>query len=142
MIIIERNYFFIMFEGGKTMSFLFKGIDHVLLAAPRGSEAAAKKFYSEVLGFTEIEKPDVLKKKGGVWFQFSHYQVHIGIEEPFTSAKKAHPAFEVENIEALKDHLSQHKVVYDVDENLPGAKRIYIHDPFGNRIEILEWQNH
>ncbi|MET0958816.1 MAG: VOC family protein [Psychrobacillus psychrotolerans] len=121
------------------MSFEFKSIDHVQLAAPKGSESIARKFYGEILGFTEVEKPALLKKRGGVWFAFGSYQIHIGIEEPFAPAKKAHPAFQIENLDALKVHLSECDVSFIVDTDLPGANRIYIHDPFGNRIEILEW---
>lgn len=121
------------------MSFAFKSIDHVQLAAPKGSEIIAKHFFGEILGFQEVEKPEVLKNRGGVWFQFGNYQIHIGIEEPFSPAKKAHPAFQVENLEALKTHLMKHEVHFIVDTDLPGANRIYVNDPFGNRIEILEW---
>ena len=121
------------------MSFAFKSIDHVQLAAPKGSEDIAKRFFGEILGFQEVEKPEVLKKRGGVWFQFGNYQIHIGIEEPFAPAKKAHPAFQVENLEALKTHLMKHEVNFIVDTDLPGANRIYVSDSFGNRIEILEW---
>lgn len=121
------------------MSFVFQSIDHVQLAAPKGSESIARKFYGEILGFTEVEKPALLKKRGGVWFGFGSYQIHIGIEEPFAPAKKAHPAFQVENLDALKVHLTEYDVDFIVDVDLPAANRIYIHDPFGNRIEILEW---
>ncbi|MGE7623213.1 VOC family protein [Viridibacillus sp. NPDC096237] len=121
------------------MSFVFKSIAHIQLAAPKNSETEAKRFFGDILGFREIEKPELLKKRGGVWFEFAHCQIHIGIEEPFAPAKKAHPAFEVENIEALKTHLSKNEVNFIIDKDLPGANRIYINDPFGNRIEILEW---
>ncbi|MCM3387079.1 VOC family protein [Ureibacillus chungkukjangi] len=121
------------------MTFHFNAIDHIQLAAPMGSEMEARKFFSEILGFTEIEKPEELKKRGGVWFAFGNQQIHIGIEEPFAPAKKAHPAFEVENIEALEQHLTKNNITITKDENLPGAKRFYVSDPFGNRIEILEW---
>ncbi|WP_019412447.1 VOC family protein [Paenisporosarcina sp. TG20] len=121
------------------MSFMFKSIDHIQLAAPKGSEEIAKSFFGDILGFQEIEKPEMLKNRGGVWFEFASYQVHIGIEEPFAPAKKAHPAFQVEHIEALKMHLLKNDVSFIVDEDLPGANRIYLSDPFGNRIEILEW---
>lgn len=121
------------------MSFVFQSIDHVQLAAPKGSESTARTFYGEILGFTEVEKPELLKKRGGVWFAFGSYQIHIGIEEPFAPAKKAHPAFQIENLNALKVHLSKSDVSFIVDTDLPGANRIYVHDPFGNRIEILEW---
>ncbi|WP_138416575.1 VOC family protein [Aquibacillus sediminis] len=122
------------------MVFSFKKIDHVQLAAPKDSENTARKFYSDILGFKEVEKPDVLRRRGGVWFTFGSNQLHIGIEDPFTPAKKAHPAFEVENLEALKQHLTTNEVEFIVDHNLPGANRIYVYDPFGNRIELLEWE--
>lgn len=121
------------------MSFAFKSIDHVQLAAPKGSETIARKFFSEILGLQEVEKPGILGKRGGVWFQFGTYQIHIGIEEPFAPAKKAHPAFQVENLEALKIHLAKNGINFIVDTDLPGANRIYMNDPFGNRMEILEW---
>lgn len=70
------------------MTFHFNAIDHIQLAAPMGSEMEARKFFSEILGFTEIEKPEELKKRGGVWFAFGNQQIHIGIEEPFAPAKK------------------------------------------------------
>ncbi|WP_397537801.1 VOC family protein [Rummeliibacillus pycnus] len=121
------------------MSFLFKSIDHIQLAAPKGSEEIARKFYKDILGFEEVEKPETLKKNGGVWFASGNIQVHIGIEEPFSPSKKAHPAFEIDNIEELKIYFSKNQVEYVEDELLPGANRIYIFDPFGNRIELLEW---
>ncbi|MCJ7841012.1 VOC family protein [Lederbergia sp. NSJ-179] len=123
------------------MSFSFKKIDHVQLAAPKNSENQARQFFSGILGFTELEKPEELRKRGGVWFSAGLNQLHIGIEESFSPAKKAHPAFEVVNLEALKQHLSNHGVEYIVDPHLPDANRIYTDDPFGNRIELLEWED-
>ncbi|SEN24029.1 Catechol 2,3-dioxygenase [Mesobacillus persicus] len=122
------------------MSFVFKSIDHIQLAAPSGAEDAARRFFVDILGFDEIEKPDALKKRGGVWFSCGKLQVHIGIEEPFSPAKKAHPAFEVENIEELKVHLMNNGIPFTEDNQLPGANRFYVNDPFGNRIELLEWK--
>ncbi|WP_223587859.1 VOC family protein [Neobacillus bataviensis] len=121
------------------MSFTIKKIDHVQLAGPKGCEEAAREFFGEILGLTEVEKPEELKKRGGVWFEFSTFQIHIGVEEPFAPAKKAHPAFVVENIEDLKARLQEKQVDFTSDDNLPGASRIHIHDPFGNRMEFLEW---
>lgn len=121
------------------MSFTFKKIDHILLAAPKGSEETARQFFARILGFEEVEKPEPLKRRGGVWFASGNIQIHIGIEESFIPAKKAHPAFEVENIESLKQHLIAEGISVQEDENLPGAKRFFIFDPFGNRIEFLEW---
>jgi catechol 2,3-dioxygenase-like lactoylglutathione lyase family enzyme len=122
------------------MSFVIKKIDHVQLAAPKGCEPKARDFFGEILGFQEIEKPEELKKRGGVWFEFGGFQIHIGVEDNFTPAKKAHPAFEVQNLDGLKIKLIEKKVLYIEDNNLPGAKRIHTTDPFGNRLEFLEWK--
>jgi len=121
------------------MSFTLRKIDHVQLAAPKGCEELARNFFNGVLGLAEVEKPEELKKRGGVWFEFGTFQLHIGVEEPFVPAKKAHPAFIVENMEELKMHLKEMKVVFTEDDKLPGANRIHLNDPFGNRLEILEW---
>lgn len=121
------------------MTFIIKKIDHIQLAAPQGSEEKARNFYTDLLGFQEIEKPTPLKKRGGVWFAVGNQQVHIGIAEPFVPAKKAHPAFEVDNLERLKHHLSARGITLQEDENLSGAKRFYIFDP---RLEFLEWNTH
>jgi catechol 2,3-dioxygenase-like lactoylglutathione lyase family enzyme len=128
-----------LFLKGSFIMYRFKAIDHIQLAAPKGCEDSARKFFIDILGFEEIIKPEELKKRGGVWFQNGKTQIHIGVEEPFAPAKKAHPAFEVENIEALKKHLLVNGIEVIEDDNLPGANRFYTADPFGNRIEILEW---
>ena len=121
------------------MAFQYEVIDHVQLAAPRGSEDQARAFYQQILGFEEIQKPALLQRNGGTWFQAGSVQIHIGVEEPFQPAKKAHPAIRVKNIEALKSYLTKHDVFYSADHKLPGAHRFYVNDPFGNRIEFLEW---
>jgi catechol 2,3-dioxygenase-like lactoylglutathione lyase family enzyme len=123
------------------MSFTFVGIDHVQLAAPEGCEAEARSFFGEVLGWQELPKPEPLQARGGVWFQCGTHQVHIGVQKGFTPATKAHPAFHVHNIEALREHLLQrgvHVIDDDArsDENI---QRFYLTDPFGNRLEFLEW---
>ncbi|MEH7094236.1 VOC family protein [Neobacillus vireti] len=121
------------------MNFAIKKIDHVQLAGPKGCEVAARTFFSDILGLPEVEKPEELKKRGGVWFEFATFQLHIGIEEPFIPAKKAHPALIVENLEGLKSHLKAQEVAFTEDDNLPGARRIHVFDPFGNRLEFIEW---
>lgn len=120
---------------------MFKAIDHVQLAAPKDSEEEAREFFMNVLGFEELDKPESLKQRGGAWFKYGIVQIHVGIEDPFSPAKKAHPAFEVEDLEILKHTLNKSTIPYIVDVDLPGAKRIYVHDPFGNRLEMLEWIN-
>jgi len=122
------------------MEFTFKAIDHVQLAGPKGCEDEARRFYIDILGFQEVEKPEELKKRGGVWFAYGSVQLHIGIDDPFIPAKKAHPAFEIIDLSALIRHLRNCGVDVVEDGNLPGAERIYVTDPMGNRIELLEWQ--
>ncbi|WP_449354154.1 VOC family protein [Virgibacillus natechei] len=121
------------------MNFYFEAIDHVRLAAPVGSEDEARGFFRDVLGFEEMEKPATFQDEGGVWFRSGNVHVHIGSDDPFTPAKRAHPAFHVKNLEAMKEHLAAKNVDFRVDDRLPGANRFYVNDPFGNRIEFLEW---
>ncbi|MFC4620021.1 VOC family protein [Camelliibacillus cellulosilyticus] len=123
------------------MTFTYTGIDHVQLAAPKGTEELARHFFGDLLGMTEIPKPANLMKKGGVWFQCGAQQLHIGIQEDFVPAKKAHPAFHVENLEALREQLIKNNVPVKDDDELPGATRFYVDDPFGNRIEMLRWED-
>ena len=118
---------------------LIKRVDHIQLAAPIGSEDEARSFFQGVLSLNEVEKPQELKKNGGVWFSNGHIHIHVGIEEPFAPAKKAHPAFEVSDIEALASQITGKGVDIKYDDRLPGAKRFYVNDPFGNRLEFLEW---
>lgn len=123
------------------MNFSFSGIDHILLAAPEGCEVEARKFYSELLGWPEIPKPDSLRKRGGVWFQCGKHQVHIGIQKDFLPATKAHPAFHVVHLERLRDHLLTQniQVIEDDARDDEGIKRFFLKDPFGNRLEFLEY---
>jgi catechol 2,3-dioxygenase-like lactoylglutathione lyase family enzyme len=121
------------------MEFTFVGIDHVQLAAPAASETEARRFFGDVLGWVELEKPEHLQKRGGLWFQCGAQQVHIGIQNEFVPARKAHPAFFVRNLDALRVHVEAKGFQPVDDEPLPGAKRFYLFDPFGNRLEFLEW---
>lgn len=123
------------------MSFRFDGIDHVQLAAPEGCEAKARSFFAECLGWLEIPKPESLKRRGGVWFQCGIHQVHIGVQHDFVPAAKAHPAFHVRNIDSLREHLLRQniRVTDDDARSDEGVKRFYLNDPFGNRLEFLEW---
>jgi len=123
------------------MSFHFTGIDHVQLAAPEGCEFDARAFFTDLLGWVEIPKPENLRKRGGVWFQCGTHQVHIGVQNDFVPATKAHPAFHVQNIDSLREYLLQKKVevIDDQARSDEGVKRFYLTDPFGNRLEFLEW---
>lgn len=118
--------------------FTIGGIDHVQLAAPAGCKEEARRFFGEVLGLDEVEKPANLAARGGVWFQAGDQQLHIGVEREFQPAKKAHPAFAVSDLALLRERLESHEISIDPGELLPGAERFYASDPFGNRIEFLQ----
>ena len=109
-------------------------LDHVQVAAPPGCEAAARAFYGELLGLEEVEKPESLRDRGGVWFQ----QLHIGVEEDFRPARKAHPALRVQNIDSTASRLTAAGKRVEWDDALPGIRRFYTSDPWGNRVELLE----
>jgi catechol 2,3-dioxygenase-like lactoylglutathione lyase family enzyme len=113
------------------------GLDHVQLAAPRGREDDARAFYGGLLGLRELEKPPVLRARGGVWFACGAQQLHLGVEEPFSAARKAHPALAVDDLDALAERLAGAGVEVTWDDAIPGARRFYAADPFGNRLELL-----
>lgn len=113
-------------------------IDHIQIAAPAGCEAAAREFYGTLLGLREIEKPPVLAARGGCWFECGSQQFHIGVEPDFRPARKAHPAFAVPDLEELRATLVARGVAVVDDDNLPGERRFYAEDPWGNRIEFIE----
>jgi catechol 2,3-dioxygenase-like lactoylglutathione lyase family enzyme len=114
-------------------------IDHVQLAMPVGEEEKARVFFVNVLGFTEIPKPTALGKRGGAWFKSEDVQLHIGIEADFRPARKAHPAFIVDDLDSLIAKAQSSG--YETDTSQPpldGYKRAHVFDPFGNRIELME----
>jgi catechol 2,3-dioxygenase-like lactoylglutathione lyase family enzyme len=117
---------------------LVQDIDHVQLAAPKGSEPAAREFFGRILGLEEIEKPERLRARGGCWFKIGPRKLHIGVEEPFRPATKAHPAFAVPDIEAVFAILQTANAGCIWDEPLEGVRRFYASDPWGNRLEFTE----
>ena len=122
------------------MAYRFIGIDHVQIAAPPGCENEARAFYGTLLGWEELPKPEPLRRRGGVWFRCGAQQLHVGVQEPFHPATKAHPAFAVEDLQALRAHLLSHEVAVTDDDGRAGQgiARFYAADPFGNRIEFME----
>lgn len=114
------------------------GLDHVQLAAPPGCEEPARRFFGDTLGLEEIEKPEPLRARGGVWFRCGAQQLHIGVEREFSPARKAHPAFQVVDYDALLERLGEAGIEASADESIPGLRRSFVADPFGNRIELLE----
>ena len=116
----------------------FSAIDHVQLAIPVGGEAMARGFYRDILGMTELPKPEQLAKRGGCWFASGSVQVHLGVESDFRPAKKAHPALRCRDYDGLTSRLRAAGVEANEDDNIPGVRRCHIADPFGNRIELIE----
>lgn len=117
------------------------GIDHVQLSMPAGAEQGAAAFYSGVLGIPQVEKPAHLARRGGCWFEQGRLKIHLGVEPDFRPAKKAHPALLVEDLPALIDRLRAGGVEPRQEEPLAGYERVYVDDPFGNRLELLEPAN-
>jgi catechol 2,3-dioxygenase-like lactoylglutathione lyase family enzyme len=118
--------------------FPFTAIDHVQLAMPVNQEAAARKFYCEILGMVEMAKPSELAKRGGAWFVSGKVEIHLGVEEDFRAAKKAHPALRCSDYDLLLSKLRAATVLVQEDDNIPGLRRCHIHDPFGNRLELIK----
>ena len=116
----------------------FVAIDHVMLAMPPGEEALARKFYRDALGLAELPKPPALAARAGAWFGSGSVQLHLGSEKDFRAARKAHPAIRVELLDQLADRLVAAGFPVDFDADLPGHRRFYVSDPFGNRLEFLE----
>jgi catechol 2,3-dioxygenase-like lactoylglutathione lyase family enzyme len=113
-------------------------VDHVQLAAPPGSEERLRAYYAGVLGMTEIPKPPVLAARGGCWFRSGTVILHLGIEEDFRPARKAHPGLRVTAIDAYAERLRDCGAPVTWDDALPGHRRFYSEDPVGNRLEFLE----
>ncbi len=115
------------------------GIDHVQVAAPPGCEDAARRFYGALLGLPEIDKPEALRARGGAWFGLGDQQLHVGVEDPFAPAAKAHPALRVaaDRLDAVAQRLGDAGAPVTWDDALPGLRRFYTADPWGNRLELL-----
>jgi catechol 2,3-dioxygenase-like lactoylglutathione lyase family enzyme len=114
------------------------GLHHLQLAMPPGGEEDARRFYGEVLGLEEVAKPPDLAKRGGCWFRGPGLEIHLGVEQGFRAARKAHPAFLVEDLDALHRAFEELGVETRDDMPLQGFRRVYASDPFGNRLEFLE----
>jgi len=113
-------------------------LDHVQLAMPAGGESAARAFYRDALGIDEVVKPPHLAARGGCWFERGALKVHLGVEADFCPARKAHPAFIVSGLAALIATLKSLGYAVVEDQQLEGYDRVYVDDPFGNRIELME----
>ena len=117
---------------------LLLDLDHVQIAAPKGCETVAREFFGTLLGLEEIEKPESLRCRGGCWFKLGSQQLHIGVEENFHPARKAHPAFTTLQIDLLFAVLARAGVECAWDRGISGTRRFHASDPWGNRLEFVE----
>lgn len=113
-------------------------LDHVQLAMPADQEDRAREYYGSLLGLEEVPKPESLAARGGCWFESGSVSVHLGVQQDFVPAKKAHPAFIVTDLEALGERLEKAGYEVIVDTSVPGVKRFHTSDPFGNRLEFIQ----
>jgi catechol 2,3-dioxygenase-like lactoylglutathione lyase family enzyme len=116
-------------------------IDHVQIAAPAGCEAEARRFFGELLGLEELEKPEPLRSRGGLWFRVGTQQLHVGVDQDFAPARKAHPAFAVSRYDELVARLRSAGAQVAADASIPGVRRCYVTDPWENRIELVAVEN-
>lgn len=114
------------------------GIDHVHLAMPAGGEAEARAFYEGLLGLPQVPKPPALAARGGCWFSNGDVAIHLGVEDGFRPARKAHPALVVVDLDGFVAKLAAAGAAVRRDEPIDGFDRCFVDDPFGNRIELME----
>jgi catechol 2,3-dioxygenase-like lactoylglutathione lyase family enzyme len=114
------------------------GLDHVQVGMPRGAEDAARRFYGELLGLEEVAKPAELAARGGCWFTGPGVALHLGIEDPFVPATRAHVAFVVADLAATRSALDQAGIAQTEDDSGLPVRRSYARDPFGNRVELVD----
>ena len=115
-----------------------EGIDHVQFAMPAGREEDAREFYGRLLGIPEVPKPPELRKRGGAWFEKGDVRIHLGVDPEFRPARKAHPALRVRDLPGLVQRLRSAGVAVVDGEPMPGFDHVYVADPFGNRLELME----
>jgi len=112
-------------------------LDHVQLAIPPGSEDRCRPFYIDLLGMTEVKKPDILAKRGGLWLRSGAVEIHLGVEADFRAARKAHPGLRVSDLDGLAERLAGAGFAPKWDTDLPHIRRFHVSDPVGNRLEII-----
>lgn len=113
-------------------------LDHIQIAMPKGREQEARDFYQSVLGIPEVPKPAGLSSRSGAWFESGQVKIHLGVEDDFRPAKKAHPGLLVSDLDELLVTLKSKGYSVTEDRSLPGIKRAFSHDPLGNRIELIQ----
>jgi catechol 2,3-dioxygenase-like lactoylglutathione lyase family enzyme len=114
------------------------GIDHVQVAVPPGGKAEARAFYGDLLGLEELPRQTTWSDSPGCWFRAGAQELHIGFDGAFHPARKAHPSFVVDDLEALVGRLRAAGTEAIPDASIPGVERAFVHDPFGNRLELRQ----
>ncbi|MCE7869297.1 glyoxalase [bacterium CPR1] len=117
---------------------MIKSAHHVQITIPAGGEQRARAFYGELLGLTELPKPEPLAQRGGCWFELQGFHLHLGIDPRFMPARKAHLAFEVDDLDQIRRRLEPTCGSLSTDSSWPGMLRFFCQDPFGNRLEFLQ----
>jgi catechol 2,3-dioxygenase-like lactoylglutathione lyase family enzyme len=112
--------------------------DHVQLIMPAGGEAAARRFYGEILGLPEPPKPEAMVKRGGAWFEQGPIKIHLGLDPGFAPSAKAHVGLVVSELNALRTALEAAGHTVDDGQPFDGRRRIFVDDPFGNRLELIQ----
>lgn len=112
-------------------------LHHVQVSCPEGGEGAVREFYGRLLGLSEVSKPTSLAANGGVWFRGDGYELHVGVQYSFVPARKAHPAFLVDDLDEISARLSAAGIDVTWDERFPGYRRFHLFDPHGNRVEVM-----
>jgi catechol 2,3-dioxygenase-like lactoylglutathione lyase family enzyme len=115
-----------------------RAIDHIQIAMPPGGEDAARAFYDGILGVSEVPKPPELAARGGCWFEHGSLKIHLGVEDGFVPSRKAHPGFIVDGLRDLALRLEQGGFAPKQGEPFDDCLRVFVNDPFGNRIELIE----
>ncbi len=113
-------------------------LHHVQLSGPAGCEEAMREFWVSAVGLTEVDKPERLRPRGGAWFRSGRLEVHVGIENDFAPARKAHPGIAVGDVEALSASVAASGAPVTWDDNIPGLRRFHTTDPVGNRVEFQQ----
>lgn len=125
------------YDSAEATSTLGFGLHHVQLAVPPGNEEECRRFYVDVLGLAEIQKPPALAARGGVWVRADQLEIHLGVEQDSRPARKAHPGIVVRDLDGLAKRLADNAIEVAWDDKFPGYRRFYTTDPFGNRLEFL-----
>jgi catechol 2,3-dioxygenase-like lactoylglutathione lyase family enzyme len=105
---------------------------------PHGEERRARAFYVDVLGFTEVIRPETLGGRGGGWFRAGAVMLHLGVDEDFRAARMAHPAILVTDLAAFVERCEVGGCPIEPAVKLPGFERVHVYDPFGNRLEFMQ----